>query len=62
LRELENNRLITRTIYPTVPPKVEYSLSEYGATLVPVLEVMCEWGENHNRMNRSETPRAVAQM
>lgn len=49
LRELENDRLVTRTIYPSVPPKVEYALSEYGKTLIPVLEVMCEWGEIHNR-------------
>ncbi|GGD96416.1 winged helix-turn-helix transcriptional regulator [Paenibacillus nasutitermitis] len=53
LRELENNRLITRTIYPTVPIKVDYSLSEYGLTLVPVLKVMCAWGEIHNQMNSS---------
>jgi len=53
LRELENNRLITRTIYPTVPIKVEYSLSEYGLTLVPVLKVMCEWGEIHNQSHSS---------
>ncbi|MET3288822.1 UNVERIFIED_CONTAM: DNA-binding HxlR family transcriptional regulator [Brevibacillus sp. OAP136] len=49
LRELENDRLVTRTVYPSVPPKVEYSLSEYGKTLVPVMEVMCEWGETHQR-------------
>jgi DNA-binding HxlR family transcriptional regulator len=49
LRELENDRLIARTIYPTVPPKVEYSLSEYGRTLIPVLQTMCEWGEIHNQ-------------
>ncbi|RAV11508.1 winged helix-turn-helix transcriptional regulator [Paenibacillus contaminans] len=48
LRELENDRLVTRTIYPSVPPKVEYALSDYGKTLIPVLEVMCKWGENHN--------------
>lgn len=49
LREMENDRLITRTIYPSVPPKVEYALSEYGETLVPVMQTMCDWGENHNR-------------
>lgn len=49
LRELENDRLITRTIYPSVPPKVEYALSEYGETLVPVMQTMCDWGESHNR-------------
>jgi len=51
LRELENDRLVTRTIYPSVPPKVEYSLSEYGKTMVPVLEAMCAWGETHNAPN-----------
>lgn len=50
LRELEADKLVTRTIYPSVPPKVEYSLSDYGKTMVPVLEVMCEWGETHNRL------------
>ncbi|MEK0315001.1 winged helix-turn-helix transcriptional regulator [Cohnella sp. 56] len=49
LRELENDRLVTRTIFPSVPPKVEYALSEYGQTLIPVLEVMCAWGETHNK-------------
>jgi len=49
LRELENDRLVTRTVYPTVPPKVEYELSEYGRTIIPVLQTMCDWGENHNR-------------
>lgn len=40
LRELEENGLIKRVIYPVVPPKVEYSLTEYGKTLIPVLDVM----------------------
>lgn len=48
LRELESDRLVTRTIYPSVPPKVEYALSDYGKTLIPVLETMCQWGETHN--------------
>ena len=51
LRELEADNLVTRTIYPSVPPKVEYSLSEYGKTMVPVLKEMCAWGETHNRLN-----------
>jgi len=44
LRELESNGLVLRTIYPVVPPKVEYSLTEKGVTLSPILEAMFEWG------------------
>ena len=44
LRELEHNGLILRTVYPVVPPKVEYSLTEKGVTLSPILEAMFEWG------------------
>ncbi|HBT95569.1 MAG TPA: transcriptional regulator [Coriobacteriia bacterium] len=44
LRELESDGLIVRTIYPVVPPKVEYSLSERGRSLFPILEAMYEWG------------------
>lgn len=51
LRELEADKLVTRTIYPSVPPKVEYTLSEYGITMIPVLETMCAWGETHNRLS-----------
>ncbi|MCR6515557.1 MAG: winged helix-turn-helix transcriptional regulator [Clostridium sp.] len=44
LRELESDGLINRTVYPTVPPKVEYSITEKGKTLYPILEAMCDWG------------------
>lgn len=47
LRELENDNLIIRTVYPVVPPKVEYSLSEFGKSIIPVLESMCQWGEKY---------------
>ncbi|WP_145038951.1 helix-turn-helix domain-containing protein [Paenibacillus sp. Y412MC10] len=50
LRELESDGLVVRTIHPSVPPKVEYALSEYGITLLPVLESMCNWGTIHNRI------------
>ncbi|MCM3628463.1 helix-turn-helix transcriptional regulator [Paenibacillus glycanilyticus] len=55
LRDLEREGIIDRTVYPTVPPKVEYSLSEYGKTLIPVAEVMCAWGENHNKRKFEES-------
>ncbi|KAA0811595.1 winged helix-turn-helix transcriptional regulator [Bacillus sp. AY2-1] len=47
LRELESDGIINRTVHSQVPPKVEYSLSEYGQTLTAVLDCMCEWGQYH---------------
>jgi len=47
LRELETESLIVRTVYPVVPPKVEYSLSERGRTLEPILHALKDWGQAH---------------
>lgn len=47
LRELENDKLIIRIVYPVVPPKVEYLLSDFGKSIVPVLESMCNWGADY---------------
>ena len=47
LKALEKDALIIRTEYPQVPPKVEYSLSETGKTLMPVLSAVCRWGTEH---------------
>ncbi|MBM7587651.1 DNA-binding HxlR family transcriptional regulator [Bacillus pakistanensis] len=47
LRELEADQIIHREVYPIVPPKVEYSLTEHGETLIPILESMYEWGKNY---------------
>lgn len=47
LRELESDGIVNRKVYPVVPPKVEYSLSEYGQTLKPILKQMYLWGEIH---------------
>lgn len=44
LRELEADGLISRTVYPVVPPKVEYALTDLGKSLYPVLEAMQSWG------------------
>jgi DNA-binding HxlR family transcriptional regulator len=44
LRELERDHLVARKMYHEMPPKVEYSLSEFGRTLGPVLEMLAEWG------------------
>ena len=47
LRELEADGIIHREVYPVVPPKTEYSLTDFGRTLSPVLNAMCEWGKEH---------------
>lgn len=45
LRELEEDKVITRFVYPVVPPKVEYQLSEIGRLLEPVVTSICDWGD-----------------
>jgi DNA-binding HxlR family transcriptional regulator len=47
LKELEAEGLIIREEFPQIPPKVEYSLSDRGLSLVPLLNMMCEWGEKN---------------
>lgn len=61
LRELEDDGIVHREVYPQVPPKVEYSLTTFGATLIPVIEVMDAWGKQyasecsrHRRVSESE--------
>ena len=49
LRELEEQKLITRTVYPVVPPKVEYSMTELGRSLMPILSAMRDWGAEYLR-------------
>ena len=52
LRSLEKFRLIERMVYPQVPPKVEYSLSEIGEKFLPVLDAVCQWGEEYKQYIR----------
>ena len=47
LRELEANGIVERRVYPTVPPKVEYSLTDYGRSLKRALREICDWGRQH---------------
>ena len=47
LKELEADQLVHREEYPQIPPKVEYSLTQRGKSLIPILDLMCEWGEQH---------------
>ena len=47
LRQLEEDGIITRTIYPEVPPRVEYALSELGESMRPIRKAMEEWGKKY---------------
>lgn len=47
LKQLEADGLVNRQEYPQIPPKVEYSLTEKGKSLIPILDGMCEWGEKN---------------
>ena len=47
LHDLENRELIHKEIYPVVPPKTEYSLTEFGKTLSPIVNAMCDWGNTY---------------
>ena len=49
LKELEADGLVHREEYPQIPPKVEYSLTERGKSLIPILDMMCDWGEQHRQ-------------
>lgn len=49
LKELESDGLVNRKEYPQIPPKVEYSLTERGKSLIPILDSMCEWGDQHRQ-------------
>ena len=49
LRELENDGIVHREVYPVVPPKVEYSLTEYGKSLKPIIKQLYLWGDNHKK-------------
>jgi DNA-binding HxlR family transcriptional regulator len=53
LRELEHDGLVFRKVYPQVPPKVEYSITKYGKTLLPVLDTMHKWGKNHKKYSQN---------
>jgi len=50
LRSMEKDGLIIRKVYPEVPPKVEYTLTELGLSLKPILDAMYEWGEKYKKL------------
>lgn len=55
LRELEAQNLVCRTVYPIIPPKVEYSLTELGKSLLPILVAMRDWGADYLRSKNIES-------
>ncbi|QHW32847.1 helix-turn-helix transcriptional regulator [Paenibacillus rhizovicinus] len=64
LRELEYHDIVHREIYMQIPPKVEYSITEYGETLFPIIELMHNWGQKHvhhlEQKYRDEADQAAA--
>lgn len=51
LRSMEADGIITRTVYPEVPPRVEYSLRDIGESVRPILTAMQKWGEDYKKSN-----------
>jgi len=56
LRELESDGLVHREVYPQVPPKVEYSLTPLGQSVIPVMRTLCDWGESYERHIAQNAP------
>ena len=53
LKELEDHELISKIIYPVVPPKVEYYLTDFGKSLIPVILAIGQWGDEHEKRLRA---------
>ena len=49
LRSMEKDNIFTRTVYPEVPPRVEYALSDVGETMRPIINAMANWGEDYKK-------------
>lgn len=60
LRDMESNGLLTRQVYPEVPPRVEYTLTDIGESLKPILGAMFDWGMDYKAKNHSPLNAAVA--
>jgi len=56
LRELERDGIIARTSYPSIPPRVEYSMTAYGYSLSPLLTALCQWGWSHLQYQHDIAP------
>jgi DNA-binding HxlR family transcriptional regulator len=56
LRELEDDGIISRKIYAEIPPRVEYTLTEFGLTLSPIMLAMADWGKQYRLNSESKKP------
>jgi len=54
LRELEEDKVVNRKVFAEVPPRVEYSLTNFGLTIIPILNDLCEWGKTYLTLNQIE--------
>lgn len=54
LRELEANHVVNRQVFAEVPPRVEYSLTEFGKTVIPILDDLCEWGKTYLEIHQGD--------
>lgn len=61
LRELEEDGLVSRHVFPVVPPRVEYELTEFGQTVLPILEAMCSWGRMYLDLQHTTVRQAAEQ-
>ncbi|WP_376775455.1 winged helix-turn-helix transcriptional regulator [Cohnella nanjingensis] len=61
LRDLEEQDIVRRVVYPQIPPKVEYSITEYGKSLTPILAAMHQWGDAHLEHMKSKAVRTDEQ-
>nr|WP_218672150.1 helix-turn-helix domain-containing protein [Marinilactibacillus piezotolerans] len=59
LRELEEDQIIQRTVYPVVPPKVDYKLTRIGLDLSPVILAICDWGEDYQEFLQSNFTESI---
>jgi DNA-binding HxlR family transcriptional regulator len=60
LRELEKDGVIRRTLYPEVPPRVEYTITDFGRTLIPILQALCTWGATYLENGNGPVPECTA--
>lgn len=62
LRELEGDGVVRRTVYPEVPPRVEYAVTEFGRTLLPIMEALCAWGTQYLGIDDAAAPGCPAKV